>query len=118
MRSSFNILLGLLSLFPTLAEWNAAESLREYMRNKDPEETHGTSVASLRGSYNIDEDLRNALYSPRLSTVQVAIEHALTHDEKEYDQVLFQDATAWFNELEHRMATLKYCQHIRGYIFF
>jgi len=97
------------------AEYDATDALREFMRTQDPGTTHSTTVQSLRGAtFDIDNDLRDALRSARLSTVQAAMEHALNAKPGEFDEKLFNDVKRWYNELDKRMGLLKYCNRIRG----
>ena len=72
-------------------------------------------MQSLRGArFDIDNDLRNALRSARLSTVQAAMEHALRAKPGDYDEKLFKDAKRWYNELDKRIGLMKHCNRIRG----
>lgn len=100
---------------PDEESWDAASALREFMRHRDPGTQHATSTAGLRGSRTINEDLQEALFSARISTVQAALEHTINQKDNEvYDEELYARVESWFNELEKRMATIKYCKQIRG----
>jgi len=79
---------------------------------QDPGETHSSSMAGLRGRTTTDGDLEKAMLSPRLATVQSAMEHALRS--KDYDPALFKRVKNWYNELDRRTGLLKYCKSIRG----
>ena len=61
----------------------------------DAGETHSVSMMGLRGQTSVDEDLEEALHSPRVSTVQAAMEHALKAHEGEYDRALFKNVKNW-----------------------
>jgi hypothetical protein len=69
-------------------------------------------MAGFKGRRSTDADLEDAMLSPRLSTVQAAMEHALR--QKDYDPALFKRVKKWYNELDRRMGLLKYCKSIRG----
>ena len=80
---------------------------------QDPGETHSASVVGLKGRTSTDQDLEAAMLSPRLSTVQSAMEHAL-RSKNDYDPELFKRVKKWYNELDRRMGLLKYCRAVRG----
>jgi hypothetical protein len=71
-------------------------------------------MGGLRGSVSVDEDLKEALLSPRLSAVEAAMEHALKAHPGEFDQNLFNQVNAWYKELDKRTGLLQYCKSIRG----
>jgi hypothetical protein len=71
-------------------------------------------MQGLRGAASVDADLQEALHSPRISTVQAAMEHALKAHAGEYDEGLLRDVKKWYNELDKRMGLLKYCKTIKG----
>eukprot|EP00615_Pteridomonas_danica_P013201 CAMPEP_0114330724 /NCGR_PEP_ID=MMETSP0101-20121206/1944_1 /TAXON_ID=38822 ORGANISM="Pteridomonas danica, Strain PT" /NCGR_SAMPLE_ID=MMETSP0101 /ASSEMBLY_ACC=CAM_ASM_000211 /LENGTH=148 /DNA_ID=CAMNT_0001460835 /DNA_START=18 /DNA_END=464 /DNA_ORIENTATION=+ len=109
------VLFFCLLILNTTAEWTATDSLREYMRHQDPGTQHGTTTQSLRGrGLDINDELREALKSPRVSTVQAAMEHVLNHHEGDYDEELFKRVQRWYEELDKRMGLLRHCKAIKG----